>query len=108
MSVAGGQVPRDQADGGPATLTGTARYSLVRPRCTEQATGSGTTIGYHCPVPIGDCELDMTINAPAGCPSRPISTDGGDASVTGMTSQVKLSTGGGNISADHVGPAPPR
>jgi hypothetical protein len=101
VTVAGGQVAIRQVAASQATITGTARYSLVRSKLTEQTTGSGTTFGYHCPIPFGDCELDATINDPATLPVS-ADTDGGDASVTGTTSKVTLSTGGGNIAADHA------
>jgi hypothetical protein len=101
VTVAGGQVAIRQVAASQATITGTARYSLVRSKVTEQTTSSGTTLGYHCPVPFGDCELDATINDPATLPVS-ANTDGGNASVTGTTSKVTLSTGGGNIAADHT------
>jgi hypothetical protein len=101
VAIAGGQVAIRQTAASRATLTGTARYSLVRSKLTEQTTSSGTTIGYHCAIPFGDCELDATINDPATLPIS-ANTDGGNASVTGTTSKVTLSTGGGNIAADHA------
>ena len=101
VTVAGGQVTIRQVAAGQATITGTARYSLVRSKLTERTTSSGTTFGYHCSIPFGDCELDATINDPATLPVS-ANTDGGNASVTGTTSKVTLSTGGGDIAADHT------
>jgi Putative adhesin len=101
VSMAGGQLTLLPTAASQATLTGTARYSLVRSKLTEQTTGNRTTVGYRCPVPFGDCELDATINVPAGLPVT-AATDGGDASVSGIASEVTLSSGGGTIGADHI------
>jgi Putative adhesin len=101
VSVAGGQLTIRPTTAGQATLTGTAYYSLVRSKLTEQTTGSDTSVAYHCVIPTGDCELDANVNVPAALPVT-ANTDGGDAAVTGTTGQVTLSSGGGNISADQT------
>ena len=101
VTMAGGQVTIRQVAARQATITGTARYSLVRSKLTERTTSSGTTFGYHCSIPFGNCELDATISDPATLPVS-ANTDGGNASVTGTTSKVTLSTGGGDIAADHT------
>ncbi len=80
---------------GPARLTGTARYSLVRSKVTEQTTSSGIDVRYNCPMPFGDCELDATATVPAGLPVT-ANTDGGNAEITGTTGAVTLSSGGGD------------
>jgi putative adhesin len=101
LSVASGQLLIKQTTASQATLTGTARYSLIRSKVTEQTTGSGTDVRYHCAIPFGDCELDATANVPAGLPVT-ANTDGGNAEVTGTTGAVTLSSGGGNIAAEHA------
>lgn len=101
VSVAAGHLTIRPATASQATLTGTARYSLVRSTLTEQATGSGTTVRYHCAIPVGDCQLDATITVPGALPVK-ADTGGGDAIVTGTAGTVALSTGGGNIAADHT------
>jgi hypothetical protein len=101
VSVASGQLLIKQTAASQATLTGTARYSLVHPKVTEQTTSSGTAVGYHCAIPFGECELDATANVPAGLPVT-ANTDGGNAQVTGTTGPVTLSSGGGDITADHA------
>jgi hypothetical protein len=101
VSVASGQLLIKQTAGPQATLTGTARYSLIRSKVTERTTSSGTTVGYHCAIPTGECELDATANVPAGLPVT-ANTDGGNARVTGTTGNVTLSSGGGDIAADHA------
>jgi len=100
VSVASGHLLIKQT-AGQATLTGTARYSLVRSTVTEQTTSSGTDVRYHCAIPFGECELDATAKVPAGLPVT-ANTDGGDAEVTGTTGAVTLSSGGGNIAAEHA------
>ena len=102
LSDAGGQVTIKQAPVSRATLTGTARYSLIRSTVTEHTAGGRTTIGNHCPLTlVGDCELDATVSVPVGLPVA-ASTGGGNASVTGATGPVTLSSGGGDLSADDV------
>jgi hypothetical protein len=101
LTMAGGDVAIRQTTASQATLTGTARYSLVRSKLTEQTTGTRTTVAYHCDFPFGDCALDATVNVPAALPVV-AGTDGGNATVTGTTGQVTLSSGGGNITADHT------
>ena len=101
VSVASGQLVIKPATGSQATLTGTARYSLIRSKVTEQTTSSGTAVRYHCAIPFGQCKLDATANVPAGLPVT-ANTDGGNAEVTGTTGEVTLSSGGGDIAADHA------
>jgi hypothetical protein len=101
VSLDGGQLTLQPTAASQATLTGTARYSLVRSKLTEQTRGNRTTVGYRCSVPFGDCELDATVNVPAGLPVV-AATDGGDASVSGIASEVMLSSGGGTIGADDI------
>lgn len=101
LSVASGQLLVKQTTASQATLTGTARYSLIRSKVTERTTSSGTDVRYHCAIPFGNCDLDATANVPAGLPVT-ANTDGGNAEVTGTTGAVTLSSGGGNITADHA------
>lgn len=101
VSVASGQLLIKPTAASQATLTGMARYSLIRSTVTEQTTSSGTDVRYHCAIPFGECDLDATANVPAGLPVT-ANTDGGNAEVTGTTGAVTLSSGGGNIAADHA------
>lgn len=101
VSVAGGQLAIRPTTASQATLEGTARYSLIRSTLTEQTVGGVTRVGYHCPMPVGECEVDATVNVPGATPVT-AHTDGGDATVTGTTGPVTLSSGGGSISADHA------
>jgi hypothetical protein len=101
VSVASGHLLIKPTAARQATLTGTARYSLIRSKVTEQTTSSGTDVRYHCAIPFGDCELDATANVPAGLPVT-ANTDGGNAEVTGTTGAVTLSSGGGDITAEHA------
>lgn len=92
--VDGGNVALEQGAVGQAKLTGTAHYSLIRPTFTAQRVGSGVAFGYNCDLPVGNCSLDATVTVPAGTATT-TSTDGGDATVTGTTGDVTLSSGGG-------------
>jgi hypothetical protein len=101
------------------SFTGTAYYSLIRPRVTEKFSAGQVAIGYRCVVPTGDCGLNGTLSVPAGMPVSAdtsggnvtalglsgqvtISTDGGELKATGLTGDLTLRTGGGNISATTV------
>lgn len=101
VTLDGGQLAVRQTAASQATLTGTAKYSLVRSKLTESTTGGRTMIGYRCPMPFGDCELDTTLNTPAGMPVS-ANTAGGDAQVTGTSGEVTLTTLGGDVIADHT------
>jgi hypothetical protein len=100
-SVSGGQILIRQGGAGPATLTGTAHYSIVRPNITASTQGGAASYRYHCDFPYGNCSLDATLAVSPG-QAVSASTDGGDAMVSGPLGQVSISTGGGNITADHV------
>lgn len=97
-----GQLTIRPTTAGQATLTGTAVYSLARSTVTESTTSAGTTIGYHCPLPFGNCGLDATVTVPATVTMLTASSGAGDATVTGTTGPVKLSTGDGNLSVTHA------
>ncbi len=97
-----GQLTIGPATAGQATLTGTAKYSLARSKLTESTTGSATTIGYRCPIPTGDCELDATAAVPSTVTTLTASSGAGDAKVTGITGPVKLSTGNGDLSVSRA------
>lgn len=99
--VGGGSVHLEQGAVGQAKLTGTAHYSLVRPAFTAQRVAGGAAFGYNCDLPVGNCGLDATVTVPVGTATA-ISTDGGDATVTGTTGDVTVSSGGGTVTADHA------
>jgi hypothetical protein len=101
VSVGGGQLTLGQAAISRATLTGTAHYSLVRPRLIPALSGNTASYDYHCWAPIGNCALDATVTVPAGMAAS-VSTGGGNASVTGTTGAVSLNSDGGDVSAQDV------
>jgi hypothetical protein len=97
-----GQLTIRPTTAGQATLTGTAKYSLARSKLTESTTDSGTTIGYRCPIPTGDCELDATAAVPATVTTLTANSGSGDETVASIKGPVKLSTGNGNLSVSHT------
>jgi DUF4097 and DUF4098 domain-containing protein YvlB len=97
-----GQLTIRPTTAGQVTLTGTAVYSLARSKVAESSTSAGTTIGYHCPLPLGNCELDATVTVPPTVTALTASSGGGDATVNGTTGPVNLSTGDGNLSVSHA------
>jgi hypothetical protein len=97
-----GQLTIRPTTAGQAALTGTATYSLARSKVTASTTSAGTTIGYHCPLPLGNCELDATVTVPPTVTTLTANSGAGDATVTGTTGPVKLSTGDGDLSVGHA------
>jgi hypothetical protein len=101
VNLSAGDIRLRQVAGGPAELTGTARYSLSRPAFTERATAHGLAFGYDCSNWVGECGLDATVSVPTGTAAS-LSTDGGNATVVGTTADVTVSSGGGDVTADRV------
>jgi hypothetical protein len=101
LNVAG-QLTIKPTAAGPATLSGTAHYSLVNATLAKETSGGTTTLGYRCPFPVGDCELDATLTVPATVTTLTAHSGGGNATVTGTTGPVNLSTGDGNLSVAHA------
>jgi hypothetical protein len=100
-NLSAGDIRLRQVAGGPAELTGTARYSLSRPAFTARTTAQGSFFGYDCTNFVGECGLDATISVPAGTAAS-MSTGGGNATVVGTTGKVTVSSGGGDVTADGV------
>lgn len=102
VTLGGGNVLLQQvAGGGPARLTGTAHYSLVRPHLTQKVTAGSATFGYSCDFPFGNCGLDATLRVPR-LTAVSVSTGGGDVTADGTTGAVTLSTGGGGVTVDQA------
>ncbi|MGH3262963.1 MAG: DUF4097 family beta strand repeat-containing protein [Trebonia sp.] len=97
-----GQLTIEPTTARQATLTGTARYSIVRPGLTEHTAGGATTVGYGCPIPAGECALDATVAVPASITRLSASSGAGNATVTGTTGPVNVSTGDGSLTAGHT------
>jgi hypothetical protein len=97
-----GQLTIKPATAGRATLTGTAHFSVVRPALAEHSSAGATTLGYGCPFPFGNCELDATLAVPATVTALTAHSGGGNATVTGTTGPVNLSTGDGNLAVSHA------
>jgi Putative adhesin len=97
-----GQLTIKPATAGRATLSGTAHFGVVRPALAEHSSAGATTLGYRCPFPVGDCELDATLTVPATVTTLTAHSGGGNATVTGTTGPVNLSTGEGNLSVAHA------
>jgi Putative adhesin len=101
VNLSAGDVRLGQAAGHPAELTGTARYSLVRPSFTERTTADGLAFVYNCNSFVGNCGLDATVSVPTGTTAS-VSTGGGNATVTGTTGAITVSSGGGDVTANGV------
>lgn len=97
LNAAGGEVTvRPGGQPGVGHLTGIVHYSLIRPRFTWNPTASGTAASLGCRIPVGDCDLDATLEAPART-ALSLRSGGGSLSVSGMTGDVTLSSGGGEL-----------
>ncbi len=87
--------------GGPARLTGTVQYGLVRPGITESSTATGTSVGINCDGIASDCGIDATLAVPAQT-AVSLASYGGDVAISDWTGHLALSTGGGNINAGNL------
>lgn len=94
-SLGGGDVTvrSDRDITGRARLTGTVQYSLVRPRLVV----TGTGVSLHCRILTGNCELNATLDVPAGT-AVDLTSGGGNLQVSGIASDVTLDSGGGDVS----------
>ena len=101
-STGGGDITvhQGQLSGGPARLTGTVQYSLVRPRFT--VTDSG--ISLHCRLPTGNCGLSATLDVPP-LTAVDLTTGGGNMQVSGIQGNVTLNSGGGDAGISGIGGA---
>jgi hypothetical protein len=108
--------PGGDAGSGQARLTGTAHYSLVRPKFTV----SGAEVNFQCRIAVGNCGLDANLAVPprtvvsldtgggnmqvSGLQSRlTLNSGGGDVTVSGPEGPVTVDTGGGNLTAGGLG-----
>jgi hypothetical protein len=101
VNVGEGSVRLQGVAGSQAKLTGTAHYTLVRPRFTAKVTSAGAGFGYDCKFPVGNCNLDATVSVPRGTATS-VHTGGGDATVAGTAGAVTVTTDGGSVSAERV------
>ena len=99
-STGGGDITvhQGQVSGGAARLTGTVRYSLVRPRFT--VTDSGVSL--HCRLPTGNCGLNATLDVPPRT-AVDLSSGGGNMQVSGIKGNVTLNSGGGDVGISAIG-----
>jgi hypothetical protein len=102
FSINGGNITLRQTTGGPAGLTGTVQYGLIRPSIYENSTASGTGLGINCDGIATDCGMDATLDVPAGT-AVTLDSYGGDVTISSFTGHLTLSTGGGNINSGNVG-----
>jgi len=80
--------------GQTARLAGRGTYSLIRPDVTVSRSG----VSFRCVVPTGDCDMNSTLTVPPSATSVKLSSGGGDLAATaGITSNLTLSTDGGDI-----------
>ena len=117
-STGGGDITvhQGQLSGGAARLTGTVRYSLVRPHFTANDSG----VSLHCGLPTGNCGLNATLDVPprtmldltSGGGNMQVSaiqgnvtlnSGGGDVGISGIGGTANLLTGGGNVTAGSLG-----
>jgi hypothetical protein len=99
-STGGGDITvhQGQLSGGPARLTGTVEYSLVRPKFTVNASG----VSLRCAVPTGNCGLDATLDVPSHT-AVDLTTGGGNMQVSGIQGNVTLDSAGGNVGISGIG-----
>lgn len=97
VMTGGGDITARLAAGSEGQLAGTMHYSLVKPHLYYTSTG----LRIECEFPVGDCGLDGTLGVPAGA-ALDLSTDGGNVTVSGLTTSVTLRTAGGDLTAQDM------
>ena len=98
----GGPLMVHGGDGSRATVGGAASYSLVRGTVTTSSGGGAAALGYHCPMPVGNCQLNATVTAPATLPVT-VRDSGGDVYVISTAGPVTVANGGGDITTSGTG-----
>ena len=98
-STGGGDITvhQGQLGGGEGRLTGTVRYSLVRPRFT--VTDSGVSL--HCQLPTGNCGLNATLDVPPRT-TVDLTSGGGNMQVNAIQGNVTLNSGGGDVGMSSI------
>lgn len=88
------------APGSSARLTGTVRYSLIKPELSMSGNGISS---FHCPMPVGVCSLNSTVTVPPGT-GVDVSSGTGDLTVDAgaVTGNVTLSSGAGDVTASSL------
>jgi Putative adhesin len=101
VNVNEGNVTLQQASGAAALLTGTVQYGLIRPGLTENTTATGTNVGISCDGIASDCGMNATLVVPPRT-GVSLASSGGDITVSGFTSPMRLSAQGGNMYASNL------
>ena len=99
-STGGGDITvhQGQLSGGAARLTGTVRYSLVRPHFTANDSG----VSLHCGLPTGNCGLNATLDVPPRT-MLDLTSGGGNMQVSAIQGNVTLDSGGGDVGISSIG-----
>jgi len=99
-STGGGDITvhQGQLSGGAARLTGTVRYSLVRPHFTANDSG----VSLHCGLPTGNCGLNATLDVPPRT-MLDLTSGGGNMQVSAIQGNVTLNSGGGDVGISAIG-----
>jgi hypothetical protein len=102
VGLNGSNVTVFQGQGGTARLTGTVQYTFFRPAVTATTTTAGSTqVAVDCHISVGNCGMNATLDVPART-ALTASTDGGDASVSGLDAPITLNLQGGNLTASDL------
>jgi hypothetical protein len=100
-SIDGGDFTVQQGPaGGPARLTGTVQYSLIRPDFAVNGTG----ISLHCRLFLGDCGLNAKLTVPPRT-ALDLTSGGGDMRLGDIQGAVTLNSGCGDVSLSGPGAA---
>ena len=101
LSADSADVRVTQAPGSQLTLTGTARYSLIRSTVTWHNTRSGVTVTPRCHFFTGECSFDLRAVVPTGKRAL-ITTGSGNVTLANLSGPVSAGTGSGDIRAENI------
>jgi hypothetical protein len=105
VTVDSGDVTVRPGPAGQLRVTGTLRYSLVRPQASWRRSPARIAVRSHCHVLAGLCLLDYAVTIPAGARSRVFDASG-DVTASGLAGAVTLQDSSGDITATRISGTP--
>ncbi|MEU9513267.1 DUF4097 family beta strand repeat-containing protein [Micromonospora sp. NPDC048169] len=104
VSSLGGRITVTAGSGGTVHVTETIRYTGAKPVPQHNVVGSDLTFTSGCASHPGSCSVDYHLEVPATFKAT-LDSAGGTISVTGLSGELNLTSGGGAVDASGITPA---
>jgi len=103
LNINAGDITLHQAPGsGPARLTGTVQYGLVRPGISYYTTSTSANVSLNCTANIaGNCGVSANLDVPAQT-GVTLWSNGGDITASGFSHGMTLWAAGGNVNVANL------